>query len=119
MTRKPQVIVVSGTQSQVDNVSAFWLPQLVVPVIALNEDWFNRASPRILLAAQQLCQQMASIPTLSRSHINAGLLAGYLRYCGICYLWCITGRKTTYGSIWRTGFGVVTAVGVARSVTWH
>lgn len=63
MTRKPQVIVVSGTQSQVDNVSAFWLPQLVVPVIALNEDWFNRASPRILLAAQQLCQQMASIPT--------------------------------------------------------
>ncbi|MBE8294401.1 vitamin B12 ABC transporter substrate-binding protein BtuF, partial [Leptospira borgpetersenii serovar Ballum] len=69
MTRKPQVIVVSGTQSQVDNVSAFWLPQLVVPVIALNEDWFNRASPRILLAAQQLCQQMASIPTpVAESH---------------------------------------------------
>ncbi|VEB11807.1 vitamin B12-transporter protein BtuF [Yersinia pseudotuberculosis] len=69
MTRKPQVIVVSGTQSQVYNVSAFWLPQLVVPVIALNEDWFNRASPRILLAAQQLCQQMASIPTpVAESH---------------------------------------------------
>lgn len=69
ITRKPQVIVVSGTQSQTDNVTAFWQPQLTVPVIALNEDWFNRASPRILLAAQQLCPHMASIPIpVAESH---------------------------------------------------
>ncbi|MEX0633718.1 vitamin B12 ABC transporter substrate-binding protein BtuF [Serratia ureilytica] len=40
---------------------AFWAPQLQVPVIALNEDWFNRGGPRILLAAQQLCRQLAEI----------------------------------------------------------
>ncbi|WP_145525650.1 vitamin B12 ABC transporter substrate-binding protein BtuF [Yersinia vastinensis] len=59
--RQPQVIVVSGDESQTDNINAFWRPQLAVPVIALNEDWFNRAGPRILLAAKQLCQQMVSI----------------------------------------------------------
>nr|WP_042840191.1 vitamin B12 ABC transporter substrate-binding protein BtuF [Yersinia aldovae] len=69
MTRQPQLIVVGGTQSQADNVSAFWQPQIDAPVITLNEDWFNRAGPRILLAAKQLCQQMASIPTpVAESH---------------------------------------------------
>ncbi|MFV8798444.1 vitamin B12 ABC transporter substrate-binding protein BtuF [Yersinia sp. LJYL362] len=69
MTRQPQVIVVSGDSSQADNIRAFWHPQLAVPVITLNEDWFNRAGPRILLAAKQLCQQMASIPSpVAESH---------------------------------------------------
>ncbi|MFL4557403.1 vitamin B12 ABC transporter substrate-binding protein BtuF [Yersinia kristensenii] len=69
MTRQPQVIVVSGDKSQADNIHAFWQPQLAVPVITLNEDWFNRAGPRILLAAKQLCQQMASLPSpVAESH---------------------------------------------------
>ncbi|WP_408068327.1 vitamin B12 ABC transporter substrate-binding protein BtuF [Yersinia pekkanenii] len=69
MTRQPQVIVISGDPSQVDNIKAFWRPQLAVPVITLNEDWFNRAGPRILLAAKQLCQQMASLPSpVAESH---------------------------------------------------
>lgn len=42
-------------------MKAFWAPQLQVPVIALNEDWFNRGGPRIALAAQQLCRQLAEI----------------------------------------------------------
>ncbi|HEI6965392.1 TPA: vitamin B12 ABC transporter substrate-binding protein BtuF [Yersinia enterocolitica] len=69
MTRQPQVIVVGGKKSQAENVSTFWRPQLTVPVITLNEDWFNRAGPRILLAAKQLCQQMASLPSpVAESH---------------------------------------------------
>lgn len=69
MTRQPQVIVVSGDQPQADNVRAFWQPQLAIPVITLNEDWFNRSGPRILLAAEQLCQQMASFPSpVAESH---------------------------------------------------
>ncbi|END6100166.1 vitamin B12 ABC transporter substrate-binding protein BtuF [Yersinia enterocolitica] len=69
MIRQPQVIVVSGDKSQANNISAFWQPQLTVPIITLNEDWFNRAGPRILLAAKQLCQQMASLPSsVAESH---------------------------------------------------
>ncbi|MGL4486634.1 MAG: vitamin B12 ABC transporter substrate-binding protein BtuF [Yersinia sp. (in: enterobacteria)] len=63
MTRQPQLIVVGGKQSQPNNISAFWQPKINAPVISLNEDWFNRAGPRILLAAKELCQQMASIQT--------------------------------------------------------
>lgn len=69
MTRQPQVIVVSGDKSQADNIHTFWQPQLTVPVITLNEDWFNRAGPRIVLAAKQLCQQMASLTSsVAESH---------------------------------------------------
>ncbi|MDA5494006.1 vitamin B12 ABC transporter substrate-binding protein BtuF [Yersinia intermedia] len=69
MTRQPQVIVVSGDQPQADNVKAFWQPQLAIPVITLNEDWFNRSGPRILLAAEQLCQQMATLQSpVAESH---------------------------------------------------
>lgn len=69
MVRQPQVIVASGDRSQAENISAFWRPQLSVPIITLNEDWFNRAGPRILLAAKQLCQQMASLPSsVAESH---------------------------------------------------
>ncbi|ANI30991.1 Vitamin B12-binding protein [Yersinia entomophaga] len=61
LNRQPKAIVIAGGDEQIKSVRAFWQPQLDIPVIAVNEDWFNRASPRILLAAQQLCQQLASI----------------------------------------------------------
>ncbi|WP_457774969.1 vitamin B12 ABC transporter substrate-binding protein BtuF [Serratia fonticola] len=61
LVRKPQAIVISGNAQQIANVKAFWGPQLDVPVIALEEDWFNRAGPRIMLAAQSLCGQLAEI----------------------------------------------------------
>lgn len=61
LTRQPQAIVITGGEQQIASVQAFWAPQLAVPVIALNEDWFNRAGPRIMLAAQQLCHQLAEI----------------------------------------------------------
>lgn len=59
--RKPQVIVVSGSQKQVETVKQFWQPQLNVPVIAINEDWLNRSGPRIILAAQTLCEQLDTL----------------------------------------------------------
>lgn len=61
LVRKPQAIVISGSDKQIANVKTFWGPQLDVPVIALEEDWFNRAGPRIMLAAQSLCSQLAEI----------------------------------------------------------
>ncbi|WP_413739248.1 vitamin B12 ABC transporter substrate-binding protein BtuF [Sodalis sp. RH21] len=63
LARRPQLIVIAGDKARIPVTQAFWRPQLTVPVIALNEDWFNRGGPRILLAAQQLCQQLASAPT--------------------------------------------------------
>lgn len=62
LARKPQAIVTTGGEQQIASVKAFWAPQLNVPVIALDEDWFNRAGPRIMLAAQTLCRQLAEIP---------------------------------------------------------
>jgi vitamin B12 transport system substrate-binding protein len=61
LARQPQAIVITGGEQQIASVRAFWAPQLTVPIIALNEDWFNRDGPRILLAAQQLCRQLAEI----------------------------------------------------------
>lgn len=61
LTRKPQAIVIAGGAQQIANVKAFWAPQLAVPVLAVDEDWFNRAGPRIMLAAQSLCSQLAEI----------------------------------------------------------
>lgn len=61
LARQPQAIVITGDQKEIASVKAFWAPQLQVPVIALNGDWFNRAGPRIMLAAQQLCSQLAEI----------------------------------------------------------
>lgn len=60
--RKPQLIVTTGDVTRIPVIKAFWQPQLTVPVIALNEDWFNRSGPRILLAAKQLCQALAQTP---------------------------------------------------------
>ncbi|MGA9616371.1 vitamin B12 ABC transporter substrate-binding protein BtuF [Serratia proteamaculans] len=61
LARQPQAIVITGDQKEIASVKAFWAPQLQVPVLAVNGDWFNRAGPRIMLAAQQLCSQLAEI----------------------------------------------------------
>ncbi|WP_230492427.1 vitamin B12 ABC transporter substrate-binding protein BtuF [Martelella alba] len=58
--RKPQFIVTVGDDNRIPQVRAFWGPQLSVPVIALNDDWFSRAGPRILLAADKLCRALAA-----------------------------------------------------------
>lgn len=58
LTRKPELIVMTGDQSQQKVVQQFWSTQLSVPIIRLNEDWFHRAGPRSLLAAQSLCAQL-------------------------------------------------------------
>ncbi|MDX4944858.1 vitamin B12 ABC transporter substrate-binding protein BtuF [Providencia manganoxydans] len=58
LTRKPEVIVMTGDQTQQNAVKQFWKTQLSVPIIRLNEDWFHRAGPRSLLAAQSLCAQL-------------------------------------------------------------
>ncbi len=58
--RKPQTIVTTGGDRRIPLVKAFWQPQLTVPVVALNEDWFNRSGPRIMLAAEQLCRALAA-----------------------------------------------------------
>ncbi|AUC41730.1 vitamin B12 ABC transporter substrate-binding protein BtuF [Dickeya solani] len=58
--RQPQVIVISGPSGAAEQVRAFWQPQLNPAVIAVNEDWFSRTGPRLMLAAEQLCQQFAA-----------------------------------------------------------
>ncbi|MCE9731442.1 MULTISPECIES: vitamin B12 ABC transporter substrate-binding protein BtuF [Pectobacterium] len=61
LRRQPQAIIVSGTPDKIASVQAFWQPQLAVPVITVNEDWFSRSGPRLLLAAQQICSQLAEL----------------------------------------------------------
>ncbi len=63
LVRRPQLIVIAGGDARIDITKSFWQPQLRVPVIALNEDWFNRGGPRILLAAEKLCRALAATPT--------------------------------------------------------
>jgi vitamin B12 transport system substrate-binding protein len=58
LVRQPQAIVITGDKQQKQTINAFWQPALNVPVINLNADWFSRAGPRILLAAQQLCPEL-------------------------------------------------------------
>ncbi|MCG7781587.1 vitamin B12 ABC transporter substrate-binding protein BtuF [Lelliottia amnigena] len=62
LARQPQAIVVAGNASEIPKIEQFWQSQLKIPVIALHSDWFERASPRIILAAKQLCS------ALSQSH---------------------------------------------------
>lgn len=63
LMRQPQAIVVPGNPANAAAVTLFWQPQLSIPVYAVNEDWFSRAGPRIILAAQQLCAQLQPDPT--------------------------------------------------------
>ncbi|MEI7355089.1 vitamin B12 ABC transporter substrate-binding protein BtuF [Pectobacterium versatile] len=66
LRRQPQAIIVGGAPERISSVQAFWQPQLAVPVITVNEDWFSRSGPRLLLAAQQICSQLAELrPMLS------------------------------------------------------
>ncbi|MBA0212094.1 vitamin B12 ABC transporter substrate-binding protein BtuF [Pectobacterium brasiliense] len=66
LRRQPQAIIVGGAPDRISSEQAFWQPQLAVPVITVNEDWFSRSGPRLLLAAQQICSQLAELrPTLS------------------------------------------------------
>ncbi|MDU6411807.1 MAG: vitamin B12 ABC transporter substrate-binding protein BtuF [Yersiniaceae bacterium] len=67
---RPAAIVTPGDQAAQRAVAAWWQPQLSVPVIALNSDWFSRAGPRIMLAARQLCPQLAALPAPSSSARN-------------------------------------------------
>ncbi|MBS0968947.1 MULTISPECIES: vitamin B12 ABC transporter substrate-binding protein BtuF [Yersiniaceae] len=62
LMRRPAAIVTPGDRAAQQAVAAWWQPQLNVPVIALNSDWFSRAGPRIMLAARQLCPQLAALP---------------------------------------------------------
>ncbi|WP_340617688.1 vitamin B12 ABC transporter substrate-binding protein BtuF [Xenorhabdus entomophaga] len=58
LTRKPEVIVMGGTEEQKQRVADFWQPQLNIKIITLNDDWFSRAGPRVILATEQLCKQL-------------------------------------------------------------
>ncbi|EFB71808.1 Vitamin B12-binding protein precursor [Providencia rustigianii] len=62
LTRKPDAIVMTGSEEQEKAVKAFWHSQLNVPIILLNEDWFHRAGPRIINATEQLCNQLNALP---------------------------------------------------------
>ena len=59
LMRQPQAIVVAGGAGEIPKIEQYWHSQLKIPVIALNSDWFERASPRIILAAKQLCAALA------------------------------------------------------------
>lgn len=61
LARDPQAIVVTGGVDAIPKVQAFWNNHLKSEVIALNSDWFERASPRIILAAKQLCTALAQV----------------------------------------------------------
>ncbi len=61
LARQPQAIVVAGDGKETSEIQQFWGKQLKVPIISLHGDWFERASPRIILAAQQLCTALAQV----------------------------------------------------------
>lgn len=58
LARQPQAIVAPGNAERGAQIATFWQPQLAVPVITVNDDWFSRAGPRIILAARQLCERL-------------------------------------------------------------
>ncbi|MFU9121512.1 vitamin B12 ABC transporter substrate-binding protein BtuF [Proteus sp. WDL240414] len=60
LTKRPDLIIFSGKAEQIPTVQTFWQPQLTVPVIAIDEDSFSRSSPRIINAAQQICEAIAN-----------------------------------------------------------
>ena len=61
LARQPQAIVVVGNESEIPKIEQFWQRQLKIPVIPLTSDWFERASPRIILAAKQLCEALGQV----------------------------------------------------------
>ncbi|MEQ9904189.1 vitamin B12 ABC transporter substrate-binding protein BtuF [Pectobacterium aroidearum] len=67
LRRQPQAIIIGGSPDKIASVQAFWQPQLAVPVITVDEDWFSRSGPRLLLAAQQICSQLTALSPSSSS----------------------------------------------------
>ena len=61
IARQPHAIITAGGSDEVTKIEQYWHDQLKIPVIALNSDWFERASPRIILAAKQLCSALAQV----------------------------------------------------------
>ena len=61
LIRRPQAIVATGDEATAGRIRQFWHDRLTVPVITLNSDWFERPSPRIILAAKQLCAALAQL----------------------------------------------------------
>ncbi|MFJ3459488.1 vitamin B12 ABC transporter substrate-binding protein BtuF [Scandinavium goeteborgense] len=61
LARQPKLIITAGSTAEVTKIQQYWGDQLKIPVIPVNSDWFERASPRIILAAKQLCTAMAQV----------------------------------------------------------
>ncbi|UNH26684.1 vitamin B12 ABC transporter substrate-binding protein BtuF [Moellerella wisconsensis] len=61
LVRQPEYIIIAGSEDQKSIIERFWQPQMKAKIISLNQDWFHRAGPRSLLAAQQLCAQINPI----------------------------------------------------------
>ncbi|EOC1317301.1 vitamin B12 ABC transporter substrate-binding protein BtuF [Cronobacter turicensis] len=61
LARHPAAVIITGGETSVTATRQFWHPQLNVPIISINDDWFERAGPRIILAANQLCQALAEV----------------------------------------------------------
>lgn len=65
LARQPQAIITPGGEQQAAAVRRLWATTLPVPVIGLNQDWFERAGPRIILAARQLCGALSHLKSSS------------------------------------------------------
>lgn len=61
LSRHPDAILITGDHAAMLKVQRFWGTQLQVPIIILNSDWFERAGPRIILAARQLCAALEQV----------------------------------------------------------
>lgn len=61
LTRRPQAIIVTGGADKMTEAERFWNNQLKIPIIPLNRDWLERAGPRIILAAKQLCSTLSQL----------------------------------------------------------
>lgn len=61
LARKPQAIIVAGSARDIPQTEQYWHNLLNASIISLHSDWFERASPRIILAAQQLCSALAQV----------------------------------------------------------
>ena len=56
ISKKPDLILFSGKPNRITAIQQFWQPQLDIPIIAIDEDSFSRPAPRIIYAAQQVCE---------------------------------------------------------------
>lgn len=61
LSRRPKAIIFPGTAQQQAEINTFWQGQLNVPMLPVNADWFNRAGPRVMLAAKALCHEVDAL----------------------------------------------------------